>query len=92
VGTFGVGRDRVCNVGSHHLRDVCSVWAHIALGRGARPQGGALTVVDLVQMGKEIDRLYREAHEALVRANQVDEVYRKLVLEQCGIVAQPESC
>jgi len=51
-----------------------------------------LTVVDLVQMGKEVERLYREAHEALVRANQVDERYRKLVLERCGIVAQPESC
>jgi len=49
-------------------------------------------MVDLVQMGKEVERLYREAHEALVKANQVDDVYRKIVLERYGIVAQPESC
>ena len=50
-------------------------------------------MVDLVvRMRDEVERLYQEAHDALVRANQRDEVYRRLVLERYGIGAQPESC
>ena len=49
-------------------------------------------MVDLADLRQEVERLYREAHEALVKANQVDERYRKLVLERYGIAAKPESC